>query len=83
MASKSYIWKGPPTSVEVWSEPHGPDVTLIFSGQVTTGREIPEPLPEDNSLVVSWLAFKLIEEKPLAQPRQKAGAAENKEKADG
>jgi hypothetical protein len=81
MAKKTFIWKGPPTSVEVWSEPHGPDAAPIFSGQVTTGREIPAPLPEDNSLIASWRAFGLIEEAPAAAA--KPGAEKKKENADG
>lgn len=82
MADKTFIWKGPPTAVDVWSEPHGPGVTLIFSGQVSPGREIPVPLPEENSLVVGWLAFELIEEKPASRkPAGKHTATE--EKTDG
>ena len=82
MANKTFIWKGPQTAADVWSEPHGPDVTLIFSGQLVPDREIPVPLPDDNSLVKSWLAFGLIEEKPAgrAKPSTKP---ENEEKADG
>jgi len=77
MANKVYVWKGPATSLDVWSEPHGPDVQLIFSGQVAPDREIPVPLPEEHSQVVGWLAFKLIAEKP-------AGARKpEKEKVDG
>lgn len=80
MARKNYVWKGPPTAVEVWSEPHGPQAEPIFSGQVTTGRPIPVPLPADNSLVKSWLAFSLIEELP---PAAKSGADKKKENVDG
>lgn len=76
MAKKSFIWKGPPTAIEVWSEPHGPQAEPIFSGCVATGGAIPVSLPDDNSLVVSWLAFKLIEEVPPAP-------AKKKETADG
>lgn len=81
MATKSYIWKGPPTSVEVWSEPHGPQAEPIFSGQVAPGRLIPVALPDDNTVVKSWRAFKLIEEAPPAAA--KSGAEKKKENADG
>lgn len=80
MANKTFIWKGPHTAADVWSEPHGPDVTLIFSGQLVPDREIPVPLPEENSQVASWIAFKLVEEKPAEEKpagRTKPGAKPN------
>lgn len=87
MANKTFIWKGPHTAADIWSEPHGPDVELIFSGQLVPDREIPVPLPKDNSLVKSWVAFKLIEEKPAEEKpagRTKPSTKpENEEKADG
>ena len=83
MANKTFIWKGPHTSADVWSEPHSTDVTLIFSGQLVPGREIPVPLPEENSLVKSWIAFMLVEEKPAGRAKPSTKPSENEEKADG
>lgn len=81
MANKTFIWRGPHTSADIWSEPHGPDITLIYSGQLVPGREIPVPLPEDHSQIASWRAFELIEEKPAGRkaPGKPAG---NEEKTD-
>lgn len=57
-----YVWKGPPTAVEVFpaqTEGDTPHVPL-FSGAVTTDREIEADLPEEHPQIVSWLAFGLI-----------------------
>ncbi|MCA0338473.1 MAG: hypothetical protein LCH99_01920 [Proteobacteria bacterium] len=65
MSAKTFIWKGPPTAVDIWQETKGEtakEPTLIFSGQLATGQAIPKPLDPAHSLVASWLAFKLIEE---------------------
>lgn len=79
--SQRYIWKGPPTSVDIWSEPHGPEVELIWSGQLAPDAEIPIDLPPTHGTIAGWLAFKLIEKKPEtpapATPRAR------KENADG
>lgn len=67
MSAKTFIWKGPPTAVDIWQETKGEtakEPTLIFSGQLATGQTIPQPLDPAHSLVASWLAFKLIEEAP-------------------
>jgi len=67
---KDYVWKGPATLVEVWTEPpEGGDAKpeLVFSGQIAPGRPIGAPLPSDNSQVRGWLAFKLIEEVAAGQ----------------
>lgn len=61
MSAKTFIWKGPPTAVDIWDET-AKEPTLIFSGQLATGQAIPKPLDPAHSLVASWLAFKLIEE---------------------
>lgn len=73
---KRFIWKGPPTAVEVWPEPAIAGGDPLFSGQVAPGREIPVDLDEDHSQVATWRAFGLIEAAPLPK-------ATKKEKADG
>jgi hypothetical protein len=87
MADKHYIWKGPSTGIEVWTETDpaaAPE--LIFSGQVATDRLIGTPLPSDHSQVAGWLAFKLIEEAPAAKAQAPAETTEppkKKERTDG
>lgn len=69
-----YVWKGPPTAVEIVEE-HSTEegaAKVLFSGTVAPGREIPADLPEHHSQVRSWLAFALIEAAPDAgKPTQK------------
>ena len=72
---KTYVWKGPHTSIEVWDDVTG---EIIFEGQVSTGVEIPVQLNPDNEQVKGWLAFHLIEvskapEKLEAQTEPKRG----------
>jgi hypothetical protein len=91
MSAKTFIWKGPPTAVDIWQENNGSaakEPVLIFSGQLATGQTIPTPLDPAHSLVASWLAFKLIEEATgsaavaeAANPR--ADKRISKENADG
>lgn len=53
-----YRWKGPATSIEVWS----PDYSESqFAGFINTGDTIPVDLDEGSSQVTGWLAFNLIE----------------------
>ena len=70
MTHKHYIWKGPSTGIEVWSE-GAAEPKLIFSGQVAPGKPIDTALPADHSQVVGWLAFRLIEEAP--ETKEQAG----------
>jgi hypothetical protein len=77
MAHKQYLWKGPATAVEVWSEAPAAqenDFTaeIIFSGQVSPGRLIETALPDDHSQVIGWLAFGLIVETPTKPALAKA-----------
>lgn len=84
MTPTRYLWKGPPTAIEVWSEPYGPDASLIFCGLVAPGRPIPEMLPAEHALVAGWLAFKLIEPAPAeAAPAAPAPAVPTPPTPDG
>lgn len=70
-----FIWKGPPTVVEVWPEPSpgavdGAGSGPLFSGPVSTGAVIDADLPEAHPQVISWRAFKLIEPSQDAAPVQ-------------
>lgn len=90
MASKSYIWKGPQTVIEVWQE-GVTEPKLVFSGHVKSGAQVPVPLDDTHSQVKSWLAFKLLDAVPadqIAAPTEQPVAAEArrgriKENSDG
>lgn len=63
MSGKTYVWNGPSTVIEVWSENVSAPV-LIYSGHVTTGQPLAAEIDPDHSIIKSWLAFKLITEPP-------------------
>lgn len=79
-----YIWKGPPTAVEVFEDKPAPgkEAKVLFSGPVATDREIDADLPTEHPQIVSWLAFKLIEAVPAANG-EPAKAQKIKEQANG
>lgn len=56
---KTYTWKGPQTSIEVWDDT---SKTVLFEGQVATGEKIAVELNPKSEQVKGWLAFNLIEE---------------------
>ncbi len=86
MSTKTYIWKGPPTAVDILDETPGKTGVVIYSGRVTTGKPIPVALNPSHTLVASWLAFRLIEEATDSQAPDKPrapGRASRTEKTDG
>lgn len=94
MPKKSYVWNGPPTTVDIFDEANGV-ATLAYEGQVATGRPLPVMLDTESPQTKSWLAFNLITETPAPEPVPEAApvAAEeptpvnkrtrSKENADG
>lgn len=81
MASKIFIWNGPPTAVEVTrpARKEGEKPEVIFEGTAVTGLPIGKPLPEDNEQVKGWIAFGLVTE----APDQKAATAAKQEPING
>jgi hypothetical protein len=75
MADKWYIWRGPPTTIEVWHIGADLDEPPVFgfAAQVAPGVRLPEALPEDHYQVEGWLAFKLVEETTPPEPKAAAG----------
>lgn len=78
MADKTFIWHGPPTTIEVVR--HG-TAEVIFSGLAVTGQPIRQALPEDHDQVKGWLAFGLIKEAEM--PTRTAKKHATKENTDG
>lgn len=70
MAEKWYIWRGPPTTIEVWNLQADLDLPAIFvfSASVQSGTRLPQALPEDHHQVEGWRAFGLVEEVPAPPP---------------
>lgn len=58
MTTGKHIWRGPPTTIEIWDEAEG---KASFTGFVDTGAEIPVELDTTSQQVANWLAFRLIE----------------------
>jgi hypothetical protein len=56
-----YVWKGPPTALELWSQEAGASAP-IFEAFATPGAELPAPLDPDHPIVKGWIAFGLIEQ---------------------
>ncbi|QLP96159.1 MAG: hypothetical protein HZY79_00410 [Rhodoblastus sp.] len=63
---QTYVWKGPPTAVEVW--PAGaPDAAStsaaapLISERVAPGKPLSIKLDPDHPTVRGWLAFGLVE----------------------
>jgi hypothetical protein len=86
MTKKRFIWRGPPTTIEIWDEAEG---VAAWSGFVATGAEIAAELDEDSPQVENWAAFGLIEAAPVPQappvtekPRSRREAAAHEENSD-
>jgi hypothetical protein len=74
-----YVWRGPTTTIEVWSGEVGSGdlpPTLVVSELAVEGRPITADLDAEHPTVAGWLAFGLIA--PVSEPRRKT-----KENADG
>ncbi|QCI65631.1 hypothetical protein [Phreatobacter stygius] len=73
MALKSYVWHGPPTTLDIWPAEIAEGVAPLFSGHLVAGGVIPTPLPDDLFQVQSLVAFKLLVEtapQPIAVPAE-------------
>lgn len=73
-----YKWKGPATSIEIWTDSNDEPV---FAGFVSAGQAIPAELDPENAQVKGWLAFGLIEingdEAEKSPAKGKKGDADN------
>jgi hypothetical protein len=78
-----YIWKGPPTVIEIWqADPARPEqAKSVFAGFVATGAPIPAEIDATTEQAAGWLAFGLIEPAPEADLTPAAGEAKTDTKA--
>jgi hypothetical protein len=83
MPQKRFIWRGPPTAIEIWN---AEEAKPEWSGFVETDAEIPRELDPESEQVANWLAFGLI--KPAEQPAEtrrsrRENAAQEENTANG
>lgn len=81
MTAKTFIWKGPATTVELYGDDTG---VPVFSGPVAPGSAIPVALDPDHPQIKSWMAFRLMEvaaDSP-AEPSDTAAPTKRRKESD-